>query len=808
MWDLRYAFRVLRKSPVFALTTIVTLALCVGANTAIYTVVDRLLLRPLPYPEPERLMMVVKHFERHGSSDDETGQTGAMWERLRDGVTTVDLAAVAGGFGGGVNLAVGRQVESVQQRRVSAGYFRLLGVPPSIGREFTAGEDRVHGPAAAILSHSLWARVFQSDPGIIGRSITLRGEPYTVVGVMPATLQSLEQVDLWTPARPCRMCEGGGDNYEFIARLRPGVSWAEADGQVASVAAPALDDQFRGRPFRVAAHLIPLQRGEMQEIRQPLLILWAAVGAVLLIGCVNIAGLLLARSVTRGPEIATRMAIGGGRRAIVRQLLIESLVLAACGGWAGVLIGYACVRVFSAQLTDALGMNPFGLDVRVLTTTGGLSLLTSVVFGLFPALQASRVDLRAAMIESGGTAVAGGSTRWSRRVMVLAEVALGVVLLVGAGLLIRSFEHLVNRPPGFDGRNVVAGTLSLQDARYTTSEHVNELFARSLERMRAIPGVESAAVSLTLPYERALNEGWRFVGGATPADVSVINVTYVTPDYFKTFRIPILRGRAFTDADTRSDAPFMIVNQAFVHRYTRDQDPIGRQIAIGTVRTVVGVAGDIVEKAGWGRYEPLDVVPAAYIPAAQTTDAFLQMVHTWFSPSWAVRLGRAQQGIIPAMQQAIQAVDPMLPFNKFRSMDDVRSETLSFQRALALLLGTMAGLAVLLAAVGIYGLVASSVGERTRELGIRVALGATPRETVRVAALPGIVLGAAGVAIGIALARLGSRVLEHLVWGVTVSDPLTFVVAASAVLAMALVATLVPSMRILRLDPVRSLRQT
>src|SRR5262249_54287524 len=286
--------------------------------------------------------------------------------------------------------------------------------------------------------------------------------------------------------------------------------------------------------------------------------------------------------------------------------LTESVMLAVCGGLAGMLIGYACERLFTAQLIEALGMNPFGLDTRVFVATAAISLLTSIVFGLVPAIHASRVDLRAAMIQSGGTAVAGTATRWPRRIMVLTEVALGVVLLIGAGLLIRSFEHLVSRPAGFDGTNVVTGTLSLEDARYATSERVNELFARSLERMRTIPGVESAAVSLTLPYERALNEGWRFVGGETPSNRSVINVTYATPDYFRTFRIPVLRGRTFNDRDTRTGTQVIVVNQAFVRRYTPDQDPIGRQIASGGVRTVVGIVGDILQKAGWARTEPLD----------------------------------------------------------------------------------------------------------------------------------------------------------------------------------------------------------
>ncbi|HYM23169.1 MAG TPA: ADOP family duplicated permease [Vicinamibacterales bacterium] len=811
MRDLRYAVRVLWKSPVFAVTAILTLALCVGANTAIYTVVDRVLLRPLPYPEPDRLAEVMTHFDRGGEDGD--GQTGSTWEALRDGVASMDLAALTGGFAStGVNLVVDGRPEYVKQQRVSAGFFRVLGVAPALGREFTNAEDVPNGPAVAVLSQGLWRRLFNGNASAVGKSITLLGEPYTVVGVMPASFTTNSAVDVWTPARPWRRGEGGGQNYEIVGRLKPGVTWAEADAQVRAAADPILKDIYKA-PATAHETIVSLQQGETTETRQPLMLLWSAVGVVLLIGCVNIAGLLLARARTRAPEIATRIAIGGGRAVIIRQLLVESVVLAAAGGIAGLAIGYAGAQLFATLLEDAFGVTgQIGLDARVLAISGGAALLTSVVFGLLPAIQASRVDLRQTLVEGGSPSIAGTARSWPRRAMVVVEVALGVVLLVGAGLLVRTFDHLLRLSPGFDGTRVMTATLSLQDARYQTASKVNQLFDQSLARLRNAPGVHAAAVCLTLPYERALNTGGRWVGAKPGSEqIDIFNETYVTPQYFDALRIPVMRGRVFTDADSAAGAPVMVVNVAFVKRYSRDEDPIGRQIVGGggaPPRTIVGVVGDIQQKAGWGSFGPMAAMAAAYVPAAQTSDAFLKMVHSWFSPSWFVRLAGPQEGAAAEMQRAVQSVDPLLPFAKFRTLDDVRGETLATQSAQTTLLGTLAALALVLAAVGLYGLVANSVAERTRELGIRMALGATASRASVAAAAPGITLALVGIAIGLAAARAAATTLRHFLWGVTVGDPLTFAGAAAVVFAVAAIAAIVPALRIVRLNPIKALRNT
>jgi predicted permease len=800
MRDLRYAVRILIKSPAFAIASILTLALCIGANTAIFTVVDRVLLRALPYPRSDRLAQVVVHRDRSG--EDDSGQTGATWELLRDAIRTGDVAAVTG-LGMGVNLVWREQPQYVKLQSVSAGFFRVLGVAPALGREFTLDEDRVDGPAAAVLSHELWTHL-GADASIVGRSVTLRGEPHLVVGVMPRGFTSGSPVDVWTPARAWRRGEGGGNNYGIIARLRPDVTWAQADAEFASVGQPAMDDMFRSPENRSRLHLIPLQRGETEAVREPLMVLWAAVGAVLLIGCVNIAGLLMARGVARGPEMATRLALGGGRATIVRQLLTESLVLAGCGGALGLLLGYAGSRVFATLLHDAFGLEgDVGLDTRVFVLTSAAALLTSLVFGLVPALQASRVNLRAALVDAGSPSIAGDAKGWPRRAMVGIEVALGVVLLVGAGLLIRTFDHLVRLPPGFDGTHVMTATLSLQDARYATVDRVSQLFDRTLARMKATPGVENAAIALTLPYERALNVGFRFPG---EKDNRTINLTYVTPGYFDTLRVPLRRGRVFTDADAADSQPVIIVNEAFARRHLKDTDPIGRVVQSNGNRTIVGVVGDIQTRTAFGNFGPVGAAPAAYIPAAQTNAGLLRTVHAWFSPSWFVRAAGEPRGMVADMQRAVQSVDPLLPFSKFRTLDDVRGEAIASERAQTLMLGALAALALVLAAIGVYGLVTNSIAERTRELGVRIAIGASPSRAMRAALAPSAAVAAIGVVAGIAGAAALSRTMQHLVWGVSTSDPWTYAVATGVVAVVAAVAMLIPARRVSRMNPITALR--
>jgi predicted permease len=808
LWqDFRYALRLLRRSPSLSAIIVVTLALCIGANTAIFSVIDATLLRPLPYPQPDRLASVVTHFRDHGAEGDGAGQTGATWELVRDHASFLDAAAE--GSADGVNFATGGTAQYVQQQRVGAGFFRVLGVAPLIGREFTREEDRPGGPAVVVLSHHFWKRVFQGDRAAVGRSIMLRGEPYTVIGVMPEGFRTDAAADVWTPLRPSTSGEGGGSNYEIIARLKPGVTWAQADGQMEAIGAREIAEMKLPKDVSLRFHLVSLQQSETADVRRPILIAWAAVGLVLLIGCANVASLLLARAGARSREIATRMALGGGRRAVARQLLVESFVLAILGGAAGLLVGFAGLRALQVLAADSFPIpEAMRLDGRMLAATACMALLCSLFPGVFPAIDASGVDIRAALTEAGTRGVAGTRKRWTRRMLVSGEVALAVVLLIGAGLLIRTLTHLYQLRPGFDPANVNTASFSLQDARYSTARKVNQLFDGGLAQIRELPGVESAAVGLTLPYQRGLNDAFRRADGPeASAEDLITDENYVTPDYFRTLRIPLLRGRDFRASDGPTSAPVAIVNNAFVKKYLSRQEALGSHLMTRPeTREVVGVVGDVQEAAGWGDFGPLGTVPMIYIPAAQTSDDYVKVVHVWFPPHWVVRAAGQPENVTRGIEHVAETIDPLLPISAFRTIQELRSRSLGEQRFHATLLATLSGLALLLAVIGLYGLMSQSVMERRREMGIRLALGSSLSRAIRDAALPGVLLALTGVAAGCVLAGLSVRVLEHQLWGVTATDPLTFVTVPLTLLFIAALASLIPALRIGKLNPADTLR--
>lgn len=807
--DLKYGWRQLIKAPGFTITAVLTLGLAIGANTAVFSLVDAVLLKPIPYPQPERLGTMGAIYTRDGVEIDrgDMAITGNGWLALRKQVTSID-GALYSSLASAVSLVAQSRTMSVAPQRVSAGYFRVLGVPPAIGREFAADEDVAGGPALAILSDRIWRSAFSGDPSVVGQGILLKGEPHVVVGVMPPSFKSHIDADLWTPLRPSTTGEGGGNNYGVVARLKEGVSWAAASGE----AGAAVDSTIKNRTSRdgvTLSHvLMPLQEQMTGDVRLPLLLLSAGVGVVLLVACVNLAGLLLARAGRRTREIATRLAVGGDRRAVIRQLLVESLMLALCGGLAGLAIGAAALEGLKATAMDLL-RTPWGqvaLDARVLSVTLGLTMLTAILFGLVPAIQATRLDVQAALAEGGTRSVAGGARGWPRRLLVVAEVALGVVLLVGGGLLIRTFLYLQTLPVGFDPANVVAVSASLEDARYAKHEDVEPLFARSLERLRAMPGVESAAISLGLPYERILNMGARIPSGPAPTDFLFSTATYVSPGYFETLRLPMVAGRTFRDSDSKTAAPVVVVNEAFAKRYFRDRDPVGQYIfASGLSREVIGVAGNVQQRGGFQNFGPIDALPGYYVPFSQFGDG-LRTIHGWFSTAWIIR--QTHDGAVsePALRRVMNEIDPQLAVSAVRAVADVRGQTLSFQRILMLLVGALGGLALFLAAIGIHALIASGVAERTREFGIRMALGATVGQTLRDAALPGIVMAVIGLVAGCAIAYGVSGVIRNLLWGVKENDPLTFVAVCLALLAVAITASVVPALRVRKLDPVSLLR--
>jgi predicted permease len=816
--DIRYALRQLRNHPGLTVIVVATLGLCIGANTAIYSVLDAVLLRPLPYPEPDRLAMVITADPLREDGDPMDSQTGALFEAVRIGTPGLDAAASAGQ--GGVNLVENGHASYVQQQRVSAGYFRVLGVAP-MGREFTRAEDVPNGPRVTVLSYDFWQRVLHGDRAFGRRSLKIRGEAYQVIGVVPRGFRGPSQssvsdplkppVDLWTPLQPTSDGEGGGANYHVIARLKPGVSWPEATGQLQALSRGLMQmaNFPKDRPV-FEERIIPLQSGLTHDVSRELYVTWAAVLMVLLISCVNIAGLLMARAPARAREIATRLALGGSRVTIIRQLLVESLILSIGGCGAGLLIGgFAVDWLKSLGASNFEIAQPIQLDIRVMVVMFGIAIVTSVVFGLVPAIQISRLDIRSVLVESG-RGIASGRGRRLRNVLVAAEVALSLVLLVAAGLLIRTLDYFHGLNPGFDTRNLIVAESSLLDARYADRDSITRLYDEALARIRAIPGVKSAAVTLSLPYERPLNYGYKQLDGFTgpPPGGKVTEMVYVTPGYFETLGIRLLRGRAFRDSDTHSAPPVAIVSESFAQRIFKGVDAaVGRHVAINNISCeIAGVVGDVQQHSGLElASRPMSVEPTLYAPMAQSSRGFLYFVHRWYSPKWVVRSSASPARIAPKIQAEVAVVDADLPVSRFRTMDEIEGLDLQQQRYTTALFSMMAALALALAAIGLYGLISNAIAQRMHELGIRMALGATGAQIVAATVRPGILLALAGIASGALLARAAARLLDSMLWGVQPGDPVTFMATAAVLLLVAVMASLVPCVRILHLDPARTL---
>ena len=802
MHDLRYAFRLIRQNWGFSLTVIAILALCIGANTAVLAVVNGAMVRPLPYLEPDRLAQLVAIFVENGMSDTHNSHDGRTWEAVRDRVSSLDAAVFSYGTNG-INLGVEGNGVYMQQQRVSTGFFGILGVHPMIGREFTPDEDRAGGAPVAILSHALWHKYFHDDPTVVGRTVVLRGEPYTVVGVMPAGFRTDAKVELWTPIRPSTKGEGGGTNYHLLARLKKGATWQQVSAQLASLVPDLKKQGAYRKDANVRLDAVSMLEGRTSDLRQPLMLLWAAVGFVFVLGCVNVGGMLLARASGRIGEIATRLALGAPFSRIVRQLLIESTALGLLGGLAGFLVGWGALgalREYGALTFPFL--ETVELDWRVLAGTLVLTLIAGISFGLAPAWQAVRVDLRSA--QSGSRGVAGRKRFLSLGALVGGQVALTVPLLFGAGLFLHTFLHLWNLNPGFDPNHVMVARFSMADARYKTSPKMNEFYDKVIARLHDTPGIESAAVSLTLPYERALNTGFR-IPGTDRFDNT--NMTYVTPEFFTALRIPVLQGRVFIQADGAGSARVAVVNQAFVKRYIKSGEPLGQPLKLGgDPIVIVGIVGDVLDaRAGWGDFGPIARIPMVYTPAAQF-DIGLEMIHNWFSPKWVVRSSLDGSQMVKAIEDAARSADPLLPMAAFQSITDLKTDALTLERLLAILAGTIAGLAIVLSAMGIYGLISNLVTERTKELGIRMALGSGVGRAIQVALRPGLIWVLCGVAVGTAAALGFERFLKSFLWGVQPGDPLTLAGVGLGLLLATALASLIPASRIARLNPADTLR--
>jgi macrolide transport system ATP-binding/permease protein len=817
LWqELRFGLRMLARNRGFTVTVVLTLALSIGANTAIFSIVNALLLKSLPYPHPERLGTIYARTTGLDSYDARRNIDGEQWELLRDNVPSL-ISAVSGGRTSGVNLQAGSQVQYLHAGRVSAHYFDVLALHPILGRNFSEDEDRPHGPRSAILSDALWRMAFGGNPDVLGQAMLLKGEPYTIIGVLPESASTSLNADLYTSLQPSREGEGVGTNFQAITRLRDGASWQQADAEMNRAWSRSLRVQHfvKSNPgAHITYYSVPLQKGETDILQPQVLALMLAAGFILLIACANLAGLTLVRVLRRTAEIATRVALGASSWQIQRQLWIENLLLALFGATVGTGVGFLALRGLLLLLPEHfLPVRNVPLDVRVLAFTLSLSLFTSVLFGMLPALTTRKVDLRSSI--ASRSIIGGGSIRL-RQGLIAGEVALTVVLLAAAGLLIRTLIHLETMPPGFNPSGVIAKA-SLDDVRYHEPAIFRKLLEASLATMRQIPGVQHASVGLTLPYERALLSGVTLSEGKEAGQEITTNEVYVTPGYFDTLQIPVLAGRTFTDSDAPDAQPVVIINQAFARKFFQGTNPVGRSLLFPFLKQdnknklIVGVVADTVlssaAKLNAGS-APLTSEEAIYLPAAQLTDGkFLSVVHAWFQPSWIVRTVRPVEGLTAQMQGALASADPNLPFSGFYAMKDLMAATLAIQRIEVALLAAMASLALLLSAVGIFALVANMVAQRTREIGIRMALGSTIQKAMIHIGRSGVGAAAIGLLVGLILSAGALRAMRSVLYGVSVYDVPTILLVVLTLSVVTLLATTVPALRVARIDPAKTLRE-
>lgn len=803
----------LRASPGFTATAVCALALGIGANTAIFSVVNAVLLRPLPYPEADRLVSLMNSSPQ-GAFTAASVPKYNVWRRQTQVLD--DIAAFDTG-GPGLNLSGGDRPEQLKGIHVSHEFFRLFGARTVLGRTFSPEEDRPRGGNPVVLSNGLWRRRFGSDPAIVGKTLMLGGESATVIGVLAPGFRFDPEPDLYLAFQADPNSTNQGHYFRSAARLKPGVSLGSAQAAL-NLAGNEFKRLYPGAlgpkdSFTVSS----LQELTVRNVRKALYILLGAVGCVLLIACANVANLLLARATGRSREIAIRAALGAGRGRIVRRLLTECVLLAGAGGVLGLAIGFLGVRALVASNPSALprvGEDGSGvtLDWTVLAFTLALSLITGLIFGLVPALNASRADLSSTLKESSSRSGTGLRQNKARGILVITEIALAMILLVGAGLLIRTFAAIRGVSPGFDVHHVLTMDNAFTGSKYDRSAAVSETVRQVLERVHAIPGVESAAASSYLPLQGGLGLGFAIQGRPVTngQEGGGAAWNYVTWRFFDVFKIPIVRGRGFGERDNATAPPVVLINESLARKYFNKQNPIGERLIIGggmgpdflqPPREIVGVVGD-TRDGGLNN----DPGPATFIPLAQVSDAYIALNNRFMPLTWVVRTqGAAPLSMTQQIQRAFQeAAD--LPIAHVRSMEQIVTLSTADTRFNTVLLGIFAGLAVLLASIGLYGLMAYSVEQRTLEFGIRLALGAGAPQLRDLVVRQAMTLAGIGIAIGIGGAYGLTRLLANLLFEVKATDPTVFASVAAVLAAVAFLASYLPARRALRMDPVVALR--
>ena len=796
--DMRFGLRMLIKRPGFTLIAITTLALGIGANTAIFSVVNAALLRPLPYPDSDRLMFVGQLYRNNKSAAGEPKYL--FWRENNQSFEGLACYSTVGTRGG--NLTGGSEAEFIKVLRVSEEFFHVFGIQPSLGRPFTKAEDTPGSVRAAILSDSLWRKRFGADASILGKTVILNDEQITVVGIMPPQFVMADRPDLLVPLQASPNANFD-PNSEVVGRLKPGVTIAQAQEEMKLIA-----EKYRAAfPRRMqdgeSIYVRPYQELFTEGIKQWLWMLLGAVLFLLLIACANVANLQLTRAASRQREIAVRMALGAGSGRIARQLLTEGLLLSLIGGAFGLVIAGWGVELLTALAPQGFLPNFViaKLDWRVLIFSLATAITTGLLFGLAPAWQARKVDLNTALKENAKNNSGRGRLRGA---LVVSEVALALMLLIGAGLMLRTFANLLNVSLGFDPNNVLTYQLALNGERYNTAQKAAAFYQAALERIRHVPGVEAAAITNKLPLDWQFNMPIMF--REKPDQFQNVQFRMVSPEYFRVMKIALRQGRDFTDRDNTAAPAVAIVNEAFVRRYYNGQDPFTKQLSIGRgtddpPRQIVGVVGDTKQM---GLDSP--AMPIVFIPIAQVPDKLMAVVRAFTFTHFTVRTSVDPATLIPTFKHEIAAMDATLALADFRTMNDLVTRSIASQRFYLSLLGLFALLGVMLTAVGIYGVISYSVAERTNEIGIRIALGASVRDVLNLILKQGLRLTLLGLGIGLAGAIGLTRVMKGLLFGVSPTDSLTFAIVMILLTLIALLASYIPARRATRVDPLVVLR--
>jgi len=811
--DIRFAVRSLMKSPGFTVIAILVIAVGIGANTAVFSVINTVLLKPITYPDPPSLV----HLMNTGDQGSFPGANVPKFNIWRQQTGIFQQVAAYDTGGAGLNLTGNDQPEQVQGVHVSADYFSILGAPVIAGRTFTAAEDSPHGGNVVVLGYGLWKRRFGGNRDIVGNNIQLNGQPYQVVGVIGRDFVTDNPADLWLPFQFEMTSTDQAHYFGVLARLKPGVTVPMANAQLKLAA-----EQYRTTyPGTLGPNnsfgVILLQELMVRDSRSSLYVLLGTVGLVLLIACANVANLLLIRATARRRELATRSALGAGRWHIIRQLLIESLVVSLTGGILGLILGFVGVRLLLAINPGSIPRigedgSAVKVDLNVLLFTLAVSLLTGILFGLVPAISASRKNLAAALNESSNRAGVGFRSGKVRSFLVVSEMALALVLVIGAALLIRTFMKLQSVDPGFDTHNVLTMAMSISGDRFLKTAGVAQVIHDGTERINAVPGVTATAAACCLPLQGGFGLPFNIVGRPNGNNPNTGGAGYfpVSWSYFDVFKVPVLRGRNFTERDNGSAPGVVIINEAMARQFWPKGDPLNDRIEIGAgmgpvfgepPRQVIGVVGD-TRDGGLNQ----DPGPTMYIPVSQMPDKVTELNSRIAPLEWIVRTRMEPHSLSAAITTAIREATGGLPVAHIRSMDDIVVLTTSRERFNMLLLTSFGASALLMAAIGIYGLMAYSVQQRTQELGVRMALGAQASNIRNMVIRQGMVLAGIGLVIGIAGAFWLTKFLTGFLFGVKKWDPMAFILTPLFLCAIALIAVWVPARRATKVDPMTALR--